>query len=91
MRTTVDLDDDVLRTAKALAAAEKRTLSQVVSDLVRKGLQPEPIKFTRLNGFPVFAARPGATPVTSEHVAELQEQIDLEDFERGNRYIRKSE
>jgi hypothetical protein len=79
MRTTIDLDEDIVRTAKALAAAKKVTLSRVVSDLVRKGLEPEPIQYTYRNGFPVLPRRPGGQPVTSEHVAELLERADLED------------
>ena len=79
MRTTIDLDEDLVQTAKALAAAKKVTLSRVVSDLARKGLEPEPIKFEYRNGFPVFPKRPGAQPVTSEHVKELLEKADLED------------
>jgi hypothetical protein len=51
----------------------------VVSDLARKGLEPEPIKYAYRNGFPVFPKRPGAQPVTSEHVKELLEKADLED------------
>ena len=79
MRTTIDLDEDVLRTAKALAAAKKVTLSRVVSDLARKGLEPEPIEHTYRNGFPVFPKRPGAQPVTPEHVKELLDKADMED------------
>jgi hypothetical protein len=79
MRTTIDLDEDVLRTAKALAAARKVTLSRVISDLAKKGMEPEPIQYTYRNGFPVFPKRPGAQPVTSEHVKELLERADLEE------------
>jgi hypothetical protein len=38
MRTTLDVDADILRSAKALADAEGKTLGQVLSELVRKGL-----------------------------------------------------
>jgi hypothetical protein len=79
MRTTIDLDEDVLRTAKALAAARKVTLSRVVSELARKGLEPEPIEYTYRNGFPVFPKRPGAQPVIPEHVKELLDKVDMED------------
>lgn len=39
MRTTLDLADDVLFTAKEIARREKKSLGQVVSDLVRKAFQ----------------------------------------------------
>ena len=38
MRTTLDIDDDILSAAKELARAEGKTAGQVISDLARKGL-----------------------------------------------------
>ncbi len=38
MRATLDIDGDILRAAKALADAESKSLGQVLSELVRKGL-----------------------------------------------------
>jgi hypothetical protein len=38
MRTTLDIEDDVLSAAKDLARREKKTAGQVISDLARKGL-----------------------------------------------------
>jgi hypothetical protein len=38
MRTTVDLDDDVLLAVKERARREKRTAGQVLSDLARQAL-----------------------------------------------------
>jgi predicted transcriptional regulator len=38
MRTTLDIDDDVLRAAKELARHQDRTAGQIISELVRKGL-----------------------------------------------------
>jgi hypothetical protein len=39
MRTTLDIDADILKAAGALAEAERKTLGQMLSDLVRKGLE----------------------------------------------------
>jgi hypothetical protein len=39
MRTTLDIADDVLFAAKEIARREKKSLGQVVSDLVRKAFQ----------------------------------------------------
>jgi hypothetical protein len=74
VRTTVDLDDDVLAAAKALAAAERRSLGKVVSDLIRRGLTPRPVvEDDEL--FPVVRIRSGAAPITSERVrAALDEE-----------------
>ncbi len=39
MRTTLDIDEDVLQAAKELAAKERRTTGAVLSDLARQGFQ----------------------------------------------------
>jgi Arc/MetJ family transcription regulator len=38
MRTTFDIDDDVLAAAKELASGQKTTVGKVISDLARKAL-----------------------------------------------------
>jgi hypothetical protein len=38
MRTTLDIDDDVVSAARELAAAERRSLGSVISQLARRGL-----------------------------------------------------
>lgn len=38
MRTTLDIADDVLQTARDLARREKKTLGEVVSELARRAL-----------------------------------------------------
>ncbi|MGH8998270.1 MAG: antitoxin [Acidimicrobiia bacterium] len=67
MRTTVDLDEDVLAAAKALAAAERRSLGKVVSDLMRRGLAPRTVVDDD-ELFPVIRVGPGASPITAEKV-----------------------
>ncbi len=42
MRTTLDIEDDVLFAAKSLARREKKTAGQVISELARKGLAGSP-------------------------------------------------
>ncbi|MGH9155913.1 MAG: antitoxin [Acidimicrobiales bacterium] len=58
MRTTIDLADDVLAAARALATAEGRSLSTVVSRLARRGLAST----GRVTGsaLPTFAVPDGA-------------------------------
>jgi len=38
MRTTLDIEEDILFAAKDLARREKKTAGQVISELARKGL-----------------------------------------------------
>ena len=42
MRTTLDLDDDVLQAARELAGRLGKTMGQVVSDLARNALNATP-------------------------------------------------
>lgn len=76
MRTTVDLDEDILRVAKDLARDRDQSLGRVLSDLVRQGLKPPARTRSVRDGIPVFPRLPGAKPVTSEMVKELLESED---------------
>jgi hypothetical protein len=53
VRTTLDLDADVLNAAKQLAAQQGITVGNAVSDLVRKALA-SPSKSKSRNGVPLF-------------------------------------
>jgi hypothetical protein len=56
VRTTLDIDDDVLQVAKELASARQSTAGKVLSELARKALEPEaPVRL--LNGVPVLPHR----------------------------------
>jgi hypothetical protein len=68
MRTTVNLDDDVIEAARALADAERRSLGQVLSDLARRGLAPRAARIGSEDGFPVFAVGADAPVITSDMV-----------------------
>jgi len=76
MRTTLDIDDDVLHAAKELAAREGRTAGRVLSDLARRGLanpQKEHRKRSRLRrGVPVLESR--GEIVTLDHIQRLRDR-----------------
>ena len=72
MRTTVDLDTDVLQAARSLARSRRTTLGRVLSDLARSGLAPRREGSRR--GFPVFRVTPDAPPLTSEAVARALDE-----------------
>ena len=76
MRTTVDLDEDILRVAKDLARERSQSLGRVLSELARKGLRPGESRTEFRNGIPLLPRLPGAKPVTSEAVKELLELDD---------------
>jgi hypothetical protein len=50
MRTTLDIDDDVLAAAKDLAKAEGRSMGAVISDLARRALTQPGISAAGLGG-----------------------------------------
>lgn len=61
MRTTLDIDDDILQSAKELAASRSTTAGRVLSDLARKGLEPGRTPRVR-NGVPLLPRRPKGAP-----------------------------
>lgn len=75
MRTTLDLDDDVLQAAKEIASVRGQSAGKVVSDLIRKALRATsshgaPVR----NGVPLFTPRPGAPPLTMAMVNRLRDE-----------------
>jgi hypothetical protein len=73
MRTTLDIDDDILAAAKELATARDSTAGQVISDLARMALtQVARDAPTVRNGFELLPAR-GAV-VTAEFIDKLMEE-----------------
>ena len=59
MRTTLDLDDDILHIAKQLAQQRRKTAGQMISELVRQALEPKAAPRIR-NGVPLFTPKSGA-------------------------------
>ena len=83
MRTTLDIDDDLLAAAKELARHEGATAGQVVSRLLRSSLtgRHAPVvsgKAPRkaVAGFVPFPARPGVV-ATNEQVNALRDAEGL--------------
>jgi len=78
MRTTLDIDDDLLAAAKELARREGSTAGAVVSRLLRRSLTgqddgaPKRAGPRRVAGFEPFPARPGVL-ATNEQVNALRD------------------
>lgn len=76
MRTTLDIEDDVLQAAKELAQRNGGTAGQVISDLARRGLaSPGPGRKDRSGmrgGIPVLPSR--GEIVTLEHVQKIRDE-----------------
>lgn len=74
MRTTLDLDDDVLQAAKEIAASRRTTAGKVLSELARRALEPRRTPRVR-NGVPLLPRRPAGSPrPTLDLVNRLRDQ-----------------
>jgi len=74
VRTTLDIDEDVLQAAKELAAIRRTTAGKVLSELARKGLQPRDDGAEIRNGVPLLPPKEGEAPVTADLVNRLREE-----------------
>ena len=68
MRTTLDLEPDVLAAARSLARSDGMSLGRAVGVLVRRGLEPSGRAGSSPSGFPTFAVSSTARPITPEDV-----------------------
>lgn len=80
MRTTLDIDDDVLFAAKELAAKERKTAGKILSEFFRRAIQSgEPGSshkpgqpYALKNGIPILPSR--GEVVTTEHIQRIMEE-----------------
>lgn len=78
MRTTLDIDNDVLLAVKERARKEKKSIGRVISNIVRESLtghrssQDESEKFIHKNGLRLLAPR--GEVITLEHVQKIMEE-----------------
>ncbi|MFM7235626.1 MAG: hypothetical protein ACKOYK_02465 [Cyanobium sp.] len=83
MRTTLDIEDDVLAAARELARRQGTTAGQMVSRLLRAALSGAPSAGQApaeapitVAGFRPFQARAGAV-VTNEQIDQLRDEAGL--------------
>ncbi len=74
MRTTLDIDDEILRAAKDIARRTRRTAGQVISELARRALTGVPDTsenaIAEAQGFYGFNPLPADDRVVSEEKIE---------------------
>ena len=74
MRTTLEIDDDVLHAAKEIATNRGTTAGRVLSELARKALHPGGAARVR-NGVPLIPRRKSGTPrPTLDDVNRLRDE-----------------
>ncbi len=73
MRTTLNLDEDVLATLKRYAEDRSLPLGKAASNVMRRGFEA-PVETRLVNGFHTIVLPPGPTEkITTERVKELLE------------------
>ena len=72
MRTTLNLDEDILHIARQLAQQRGRTIGQILSELARQALEPKNPPKLR-NGVPLFTPKPGAKKPHLEQINRLRD------------------
>ena len=74
MRTTLDIDDDILQAVEGIAAQSGKSSGKVLSELARSALGDLSHSGTR-NGFPLFEIRADSETVTLEQINELRDEL----------------
>jgi hypothetical protein len=74
VRTTLEIDDDLLKAMKKIAAEQKTTVGRVLSDLARQAITSGEGQRVR-NGVPLLPRRPkGSPPLTMDMVNRLRDE-----------------
>ena len=74
MRTTLDIDEDILLATKEIARRKKQTMGKVLSELAREALTYQDVLATR-NHVPLFPKQAQAQVVTLELVNRLRDDM----------------
>jgi predicted amidohydrolase len=75
MRTTIDIEDDVLTAVKERARLQGVTLGVSITQLIRRGLEPTQSTAVEMqDGIPTLMHARKPTPVTAELVRQMLEE-----------------
>jgi len=72
MRSTLNLDDDILQELKRYADSRSVALGRAASDLIRRGLS-SPVQTQTINGIQVVVLPEGSPQIDSARVQSLLE------------------
>ena len=75
MRTTLNIDDEILEVAKSIAGERNLSVGAVLSDLARRGLQPAGSVGRKRGGFPVFEISHDGTVLTLDRVERHEDEL----------------
>ena len=75
MRTTINLDDDVLQVVRQYAESRSMAMGTAVSELVRRGLNA-PMATRVVNGIHVVVLPPDSPKVTTQQIKRLENELE---------------
>jgi hypothetical protein len=77
MRTTLQLDDDILMAARSLAHSKSTSIGKALSDLARKGLKSDRGGYSagKEGDLPVFRVREDSPPITPEQIKSAEDEL----------------
>ncbi len=73
MRTTLDIDEDILAAAKAIARERGSTIGKIVSQLARDGMV-KPYQGASRNGVPLLEVKDPKARITLEIVNAMRDE-----------------
>jgi len=73
MRTTLEIEEDVLHAAREIARQRKISIGKALSDMARQSLIQQKKRTTR-NGVPLFPVKADSGMVTLEIVNQLRDE-----------------
>lgn len=74
MRTTLNIDDEILKAARSIAGERNLSVGAVLSDLARRGLRPSGAVRCKRRVFPVFEVSHGGTVLTLDRVRRHEDE-----------------
>jgi hypothetical protein len=75
MRTTLNLEDDVVQMVRSYAESRSLSLGKAVCELVRMGFRP-PMRTRIVNGIHVVDLPPDSPRITTQRVKELMDECE---------------
>jgi hypothetical protein len=75
MRTTLNLDEDVLQVVRHYAESRSLPMGKAVGELVRRGLSA-PMATRVVNGINVVVLPPDSPRVTTEQIKRLENELE---------------
>ena len=80
MRTTLDVDDDVIQMARKLASGRRISVGKALSELARRGAKT---RVSTRNGFHVFVVDEGVPQFGTK---DIEAALEAEDEEYGENF-----